>query len=81
MLGEKHTCCLFCPGSYEPRVYKRRFGPVHTEHIKELEKVQRRAARFVKGDNNRESSVTLTMQNLKSDPRTPQGGQTSNTIL
>ena len=43
------------------------WDPYTHNHIKEIEKVQRRATRFAKGDNNRESSVTLMIQDLKWD--------------
>ena len=53
MLGEKQTDCLFYPGLSELRVCKRRLVPVYTKtNIKEQEKMQRRAGRFVKGNTN-----------------------------
>ena len=71
MLREKQTDRLFCPSSSESRVCKRPLGPLYTytytHKIKEIENVQGRAIRFVKNDNNGESSVTLMMQDLKWD--------------
>lgn len=41
------------------------WDPYTKKNINELEKIQRRAARFVMGNNSRESSVTLMMKTLK----------------
>ena len=57
---------------YEPRViYASAAWDPYTQHIKQLEKVEQRPATFVKGSNNRESSISVMMQALSGTPSTP----------
>ena len=63
LLGENQVICLLRLGSSTPHICERRLGPVIL--FKEQEKVQRRAARFVKNYKRRESGVTEIMRELK----------------
>ena len=67
MLGEKQPYCQISPGSSEPRVRKSRMGPVQIKTYQRTRECTAPSDKFVKGSNNRESSVTLNMQDLKWD--------------